>query len=345
MSIVKQTTSFLLFYFLLIFAESCNGQQNQVKTASDNLSQVTKSEIVSNFQKELQANYIFPDLAFQLSSKLDSVSKLGSFNHINDPNDFADRLSAIIKATVSDNHLGIKYKPNYNNEDRPGSRPKMRVPQGNEGERRMPSDNQMQEPIAFKILNENIGYLKLDVFDDQPIFFDKIDEVFAEASKTKSLIIDLRSCRGGSPTAENYVISYFFNKETQFSSIFQRQSNAETEQTFLLVKTNSKKYVNKPVYILTGEQTFSSAENFAYDMQTLRRATIVGVKTKGGANPGREFSLGHSFYAFIPTGRSYSYLTKTNWEGVGIQPDILVKEDMALEKALVESKKNHDLSR
>ncbi len=76
-------------------------------------------------------------------------------------------------------------------------------------------------------------------------------------------------------------------------------------------------------------------------MQVLKRAFVVGTKTRGGANPGGEFVLGHSFYTFIPTGRSYNPITKTNWEGVGILPDQVTEEDAALDEAYKMAKKDN----
>ncbi|MBS1731538.1 MAG: hypothetical protein JSS67_12300 [Bacteroidetes bacterium] len=69
-------------------------------------------------------------------------------------------------------------------------------------------------------------------------------------------------------------------------------------------------------------------------MQVLKRAKVVGVNTLGGANPEKKFSLGKSFFAFIPTVRSYNPITKTNWEGVGIKPDVLTSEEDALNRAM-----------
>ena len=87
---------------------------------------------------------------------------------------------------------------------------------------------------------------------------------------------------------------------------------------------------SKPVFVLTSARTFSGAEEFAYDLQTQKRATIVGETTGGGANPGGPVPLPYGMTLFVPTGRAINPITKTNWEGTGVKPDVAVPADSAL---------------
>jgi hypothetical protein len=87
------------------------------------------------------------------------------------------------------------------------------------------------------------------------------------------------------------------------------------------------------VYVLTSHDTFSGSEELAYDLKTQKRATIVGEVTGGGANPRDVFPLPDSFSIFVPTGSAVNPITKTNWEGVGVQPDVVVPADKALDMA------------
>jgi len=97
---------------------------------------------------------------------------------------------------------------------------------------------------------------------------------------------------------------------------------------------SGKKFgAGKPVYVLTSSRTFSGAEEFAYDLQTQKRATIVGETTGGGANPGGPVRLPYDLTLFVPTGRAINPVTKTNWEGVGVKPDVAVSADSALDVA------------
>ena len=60
------------------------------------------------------------------------------------------------------------------------------------------------------------------------------------------------------------------------------------------------------------------------------RATIIGETTGGGAHPGGGFRISEHFGMFVPTGRAISPITKTNWEGTGVTPDVAVPADQAL---------------
>ena len=82
--------------------------------------------------------------------------------------------------------------------------------------------------------------------------------------------------------------------------------------------------------MLTSKRTFSGAEEFTYNLKNLKRATIIGETTGGGAHPGGGFRISEHFGMFVPTGRAISPITKTTWEGTGVTPDISVPADQAL---------------
>ena len=96
-----------------------------------------------------------------------------------------------------------------------------------------------------------------------------------------------------------------------------------------------KRYLNKDVYVLTSKRTFSGAEEFTYNLKNLKRATIIGETTGGGAHPGGGFRINEHFGMFVPTGRAISPITKTNWEGTGVTPDVSVPADQALHVARI----------
>lgn len=115
------------------------------------------------------------------------------------------------------------------------------------------------------------------------------------------------------------------------NSLYFRKGDTTTE--FWTIPVKGSKYLNKPLYVLTSGKTFSAGEEFTYDLQTQKKATIIGEVTGGGANPGDEVPLGNGFFAFIPTGRAINPITKTNWEGTGVKPDIATPAAEALKQA------------
>jgi retinol-binding protein 3 len=128
--------------------------------------------------------------------------------------------------------------------------------------------------------------------------------------------------------------SYFFGEATHINDIYDRPRN-ETRQFWTSPSVPGKRYLGKEVYVLTSKRTGSGAEEFAYDLQTQKRAVIIGEKTWGGANPGEFLRLGDHLAAFVPTGRAINPITRTNWEGTGVLPDIAVPAEDALRVAQV----------
>jgi C-terminal processing protease CtpA/Prc len=148
-------------------------------------------------------------------------------------------------------------------------------------------------------------------------------------SDTNTLIIDLRKCTGGFPGMIALVCSYLFGEEPiLLGSIYWRDEDI-TQQYWTLPYVPGAHYLNKPLYVLTSKGTYSGGEMFADIMQTRKRATIIGEKTDGGANPGASYRIHPHFEAFIPIGRVINPLTSANWEGCGINPDITVPSEQS----------------
>ena len=119
------------------------------------------------------------------------------------------------------------------------------------------------------------------------------------------------------------------------NTFINRNPGTETfRSTDFFSETTPFSYPGKPVYVLTSVRTFSGGEEFAYDMQVMKLAELVGETTGGGANPGGTVPLAAGLAMFIPGGRAMNPTTKTNWEGVGVVPDVAVSSENALKVAL-----------
>lgn len=129
-------------------------------------------------------------------------------------------------------------------------------------------------------------------------------------------------------------MSHFFPLGDQRHLIDMYNRPTGTTQQFWTVPTVAQRY-DKPVYVLTSARTFSGGEDCAYDFQVQKRGTLVGETTGGGSNPVRWFSVGHGIVVAIPTSRAINFVTKTNWEHVGVKPDIAVPAAQALQTAHV----------
>lgn len=131
----------------------------------------------------------------------------------------------------------------------------------------------------------------------------------------------------------SFLASYFFGPDSvHLNDLYWREGN-RTQQFWTVAHLPGRRYTDRPVYLLTGGHTFSAGEEFAYDLQSLKRAVVIGEATGGGANPGGPVRIGEHFTAFIPTGRAINPVTKTNWEGAGVKPDVAAPEAQALRVA------------
>ena len=160
-----------------------------------------------------------------------------------------------------------------------------------------------------------------------------------------ALIFDLRHNGGGTRHLNQFISSYLFDQTTHLGGTYSRLTDDTTEWSTLDEIPGQRFDPDLPVYILTSSMTFSAAEAFAYWLQDLKRVTIVGETTGGGAHPVRERVVNDRFWMRLPYARAISPVSKTDWEGVGVIPDIKVPASQALEAACEDAGKRIDARR
>lgn len=186
----------------------------------------------------------------------------------------------------------------------------------------------------IELLQGNVGYLDL-----KPVLFpvaqcgDIVAAAMTVLDSTAALIIDVTGCIGGDPAMQAFVCSYLYGPESvELTGLLER---GRLTQSWTLPYVPGRRFGStKPVYVLTSGKTFSGGEHLAYDLQQLRRATIVGERTGGGAHAREGFPVHPHLEATIPVARGVNPVTGTNWEGTGVEPDILVPFDQALDHSL-----------
>jgi C-terminal processing protease CtpA/Prc len=181
-------------------------------------------------------------------------------------------------------------------------------------------------------LDGNVGYLDLRRMAMAENGAPAIAAAMELVAGTYALLIDLRRNGGGHPSGVIFWCSYLVEKDTHFNSIFDAETG-ETRQFWSLSYVPGTRYVNRPVYVLTSDRTFSGAEEFAYNLQVQGRAEIIGETTGGGAHPTRPFGISPAVHISIPFARSINPVTGTNWEGTGVVPDTAVAADDAYDVA------------
>lgn len=277
----------------------------------------------------LSDKYVFPDVAAEMVASLRARQII--FEGLTDGL-LANALTVNLQAVSHDKHLQIRFR------EEPFPAPQDDGHPTPEAVERM-REEAAAENFGFtrvEILENNVGYLDLRGFAPLPWASSKIAAAMALLADTQALVIDLRHNGGGSADTVALLCSYFFPAEPviHLNSIYNRPED-NTEKFFTTPDLPSPRYLDKPVYLLTSRTTFSGAEEFAYNLRNLQRATIVGETTGGGAHP-VDFQrlINPHFMILIPHSRAINPITGTNWEGVGVEPHIQVPADEALDIAL-----------
>ncbi|MEJ2085205.1 MAG: S41 family peptidase [Acidobacteriota bacterium] len=181
----------------------------------------------------------------------------------------------------------------------------------------------------------NLGYLDLRYFDNVELGGSTAVAAMAFLAHTDAVIVDLRQNGGGEPAMVQLLASYFFGPERVHYNSFYSRGSDSLEQYWTLARVEGDRMPEVPLYILTARRTGSAAEGFSYALQALERATIIGQPTAGAAHPGETFDAIEGFSIFISTGKPLNPVTGSNWEKTGVQPDIEMDADEALDRARV----------
>jgi hypothetical protein len=289
------------------------------------ISRPDRLSTIETLVNRLEAEYVFPDKAESVKVALRKHVASGVYDTVTSGKRFAALLTTQLQAVTKDKHLRVRVAP-PNGAGGPGG-------PGNR-QRAARADN-----YGFgrsEILPGNIAYLEIRGFGSWvPEARDTVARILSTLADADALIIDLRQNGGGSPEAIAFVSSYLFgDKPVHLNSLYFRPAN-ETTDFYTDPSVPGRKFgPTKPVFVLTSSYTFSAAEEFTYNLQSRHRATIVGETTGGGAHPGGIATIGSGLVAFIPSGRAINPITKTNWEGIGVKPEIAVPREKALDAAL-----------
>ena len=307
---------------LLAFALFCGTAQAQLPV----LDAATRAQLIDNLRQQLNDYYVFPEVAARIDAALRAKQRDGGYDGITDATIFANVLTADLRTFGHDKHLRV------NARDTPLSRSAAPSPE-QQGEMRRQMAARGYGVARVETLAGNVGYLDLQGFFPIKDAAPAIIEAMTRLADSDALILDMRANGGGDPAGVAFLSSYLFDQRTHLNDLYWREGK-RTEQFWTDTGVPGKRYgQHKPVYVLTGPRTFSGAEEFSYNLQQLKRATLVGETSGGGANPGRMRELGPHFAAFIPNGRAINPISKSNWEGSGVTPDIGVPASEALERA------------
>jgi retinol-binding protein 3 len=316
-------TFFLLAACWCTFAQSPMGSQT--------IDAAQRKQAVDDLCKLMKENYVFPDVAARTAEFIQKQLASGAYDRDTAAVAFCDDLTRDLRSISKDKHMRVGVRPPGENpvaDDSPEARERMR-------------QQMRQENFGFEkaeILPGNIGYLDLRMFLTPLIAGETAVAAMNFLGNCDALIFDLRQNGGGEPAMIQLLSTYLFAESTHLNDLYFRKGE-KRDQFWTLPYAPGPKLVDVPVYVLTSSYTFSGAEEFANNLKVLKRATLIGETTGGGANPGEGFPVAPFFQCFIPTGRAINPTTGTNWEGTGVEPDIKVPARDALRVARTEALK------
>lgn len=281
-----------------------------------------RNQIIANVIGNLDQFYVYPELAKKMGETLRAHESRGDYNSITSGEEFASRLKEELVAVSHDKHLNVFYVP-YKFSAEP---PPVTLDRITEDRRAMARDCGIRN---LEIRPNNIGYVKLDYFADPIACGKTAAAAITFLANTDAVIFDLRDNTGGDPRMVALLCSYLFDQPVHLNDFYDRAEN-KTSEYWTLRYVPGLRIGHKPAYVLTSSRSFSGAEEFAYDLKNLRRVTVVGERTAGGSHPVGPHKAGDHFIVYVPNARSISPVTRTDWEGKGVTPDVAVSADDAL---------------
>ena len=252
--------------------------------------------------------------------------KSGDDNAATDGEAFADLITTQMRDVSHDRYLMMVYSTGTTPANSPVPTPEEVARYRKE----MEANNCAFEKV--KILPHNIGYLKFNEFPDASICRTTAAAAMASMNHADAIIFDLRDNPGGYANMVALIASYLFDHPTHLNDFYNRSENT-TEQSWTLPPVPGNRLAEKPAFVLTSSSTFSAAEGFSYDLKMLKRATLVGETTSGRGHMGMGHRIDDHFTIRVPGIRVINPISKTNWEGTGVEPDVRVKAADALKTA------------
>jgi len=300
-----------------------------------------RSTVVSAAATQLEQQYVFPDAGRTVAKALRRRLAQGAYDQYTDGEVLAERLSQDLQELAGVGHLKVEFSAE--------ATPAETATDVAEAEARWRERLLKRNPnYGFRKVeqtDDNIGVLRLDVFYPSAVAGESGSAAMRLLANTRALIIDLRQNGGGNDDMVNLLSAYLFDAGGQpLSGNYSRPDNSLKQVHVQQYVPGSRYGEAKPVYVLISHKTFSAAEGFTYDLQALKRVTVIGEASGGGAQPFEISRLDPYFTLWLEKNRSINPITGTNWQGKGVQPDVVVPADQAMETALALARKTVDVA-
>jgi C-terminal processing protease CtpA/Prc len=312
----------LLVCVSTVFSALAQSTQSGDIEKNRELSQAERAETLDTLVKNLESDYVLPDVGKKMVQAIREHQARHEYDAITDGEQFAKALTSDLQAVSRDRHLGVDYSAKAvpdGRMDQPSAEDIRKFRQA--GERRN------FEYRKVECLAGGIGLLEIDGFYPDDYVRDTLAGAAGFLLHTEAVILDFRENHGGMDLLQ--LESHFFKEPTHIADSYYRAENT-TRQFWTMPVVPGPSLADKDLYILTSHDTFSAPEAFAYDLQALGRAKVVGEVTGGGAHGTKPYRLSAHFIAEIPFNRGTSAATRGDYEAVGVKPDVQVPVEKAL---------------
>jgi hypothetical protein len=297
-----------------------------VASLSFTIDAATRARVIDGAIVQLNESYVFPDVAKKMEDAVRARLKKGEYDSVTDGDAFAKMLTENFQEVSHDKHLRVDFSPAPMPERPPEPDPESEARYRKQMERINCGFDKVE------ILPGNIGYLKFDMFANPEVCGPTAVAAMNFLANVDAIIFDLRENHGGDPRMIALVSTYLFSEATHLNDLWERKSDS-TQQYWTLPYVPGKRLDDKPAFVLTSAHTFSGAEEFSYNLKNLKRATLIGETTGGGAHPVSGHRIDEHFMIGVPFARAINPVSKTNWEGTGVEPDVKIPAADALARA------------
>jgi hypothetical protein len=291
-----------------------------------------KQAVVDEVSSLLNKEYIFADTAKKIEEALRTRLKRGDFDKLDAAPAFAQAVSQTLSEVSKDGHIGFAFNPALAEDMR-------RLMGQSEEEAKKVRERRLLDSrrnnFGFRKVERlagNIGYVDFRGFASPDQAGPTAVAAMNFLAYCDAVIVDLRQNGGGDPAQIQLISTYFFTDPVHLNDLYARATDT-TENYWTLPYVPGVKAAGADLYILTSARTFSGAEEFTYNMKNLKRATVIGETTGGGAHPTDAMIVQNDFILRVPIARAINPVSKTNWEGTGVTPDIAVPAAEAFDRA------------
>jgi hypothetical protein len=280
-----------------------------------------RRDVVDTIMAQVERIYVDADTGRMIAGKVRERLRAGAYDSVADPSRLAQLLTADLRSVNHDLHLNVTYSAgNPGGGGRAGG-----------GALGFLGKSNHFALGRVDVLPGNIGYMEINGFSVDQAARDVVVGALKYLQTTDAMIIDLRRNRGGDANLVNFLISHFTGPDTLASLTVKMRSGNRSFTRYTMASVPGPRRPDVPLYVLTSRATGSAGEDCAFVLKNLKRATIIGDRTAGAGHNVSIVPSGHGFQTGISFSRVSDPRTGQEWEQVGVQPDVKVDVNTALD--------------